>query len=136
MYLKSNLIQFLKTDESILDFIEEYALDGLWFWNAEDSNRSWVNTKLKSVLGYQQKDNDVALNQQFIHFFKQDFFLNTIDYSVEKGGYFHQFTYFHENGNKLVMDCKMLNVLDEKKKMLGVLGANTFACQVDIDANK
>lgn len=136
MYLKSNLIQFLKTDESILDFIEEYALDGLWFWNAEDSNRSWVNTKLKSVLGYQQKDNDVALNQQFIHFFKQDFFLNTIDYSVEKGGYFHQFTYFHENGNKLVMDCKMLNVFDEKKKMLGVLGANTFACQVDIDANK
>lgn len=136
MFFKSTLLNILNTNEAILDFIEEYALDGLWFWDSVDTNNSWVNTKLKSVLGYKLRPNDIALTQQFTSFFKQESLLKAIDYTINHGNYFHQFSYFHESGNTIVMDCNMLQVFDENEKMIGVLGANTFAYEVNNGSNK
>lgn len=136
MFFKSKLSNILKTSEGILDFIEEYALDGLWFWNVVDTNQSWVNTKLKSVLGYKLRPNDIAITQQFTSFFKQESFLEAIDNTINHGTYSHQFSYFHESGDTIVMDCNMLKVVDDNEIILGVLGANTFAYETNTDSNK
>lgn len=34
-YLKEELYELIKTDESIFDFIQESSLDGLWYWDLE-----------------------------------------------------------------------------------------------------
>ena len=51
-YLKTELFELLKTDESIFDFIQESSLDGLWYWDLENPENEWMNAKFWTVLGY------------------------------------------------------------------------------------
>lgn len=138
MYLKNNLTKLLKTSEVILDFIEDYALDGFWFLDSKDTSISWINTKLKSVLGYKKNEDDNVLAQQFSIFFKQKIFLDAIKSLnlTDNHIYSNQFCYSHKNGNEVVMDCKMLTVFDENRNELGILGANTLAYEAIPNLNK
>jgi hypothetical protein len=44
-YLKKELYELIKTDESIFDFIQESSLDGLWYWDLEEPENEWMNSK-------------------------------------------------------------------------------------------
>lgn len=35
-YLKKELYELIKNDESIFDFIQESSLDGMWYWDLEN----------------------------------------------------------------------------------------------------
>ena len=50
--LKEELYQLIKNDRLIFDFIQEYALDGLWFFDLENTDKHWVNNKFWITLGY------------------------------------------------------------------------------------
>jgi hypothetical protein len=52
MYLKKELYGLIKADESIFDFIQESALDGLWYWDLEHPENEWMNAQFWTVLGY------------------------------------------------------------------------------------
>jgi len=52
MYLKKELYELIKTDESLFDFIQEGSLDGLWYWDLENPENEWMNARFRIVLGY------------------------------------------------------------------------------------
>ena len=56
MYLKKELYELIRTDESIFDFIQESALDGLWYRDLENPENEWMNTKFWTVLGYNAEE--------------------------------------------------------------------------------
>lgn len=61
--LKHELYELLQKSEPIFDFIQEFALDGLWYWDLETPHNRWLNTKCYTVLDYQP---DQAIDWQLL----------------------------------------------------------------------
>lgn len=55
-YLKKELYQLVKSDESIFDFIHETSHDGLWCWDLENPENSWSNPNFWKLLGYNPEE--------------------------------------------------------------------------------
>ncbi len=51
--LKQELYEILQNNEPAFDFIQEFALEGLWYWDLEAPHRRWLNAKCYAVLDYQ-----------------------------------------------------------------------------------
>ena len=51
-YLKEELYSLIKKDSSIFTFLQEGALDGLWFWDLLEPENEWMNAKFWTTLGY------------------------------------------------------------------------------------
>jgi PAS domain S-box-containing protein len=51
-YLHKELYEFIKSDHHIFDFIQDAALDGLWFRDVENPENEWMNQKFWTTLGY------------------------------------------------------------------------------------
>ena len=50
--LKKEFYKRVRDDESLLDFIQEHAFDGLWYWNLNQPGDIWMNNRFLQVLGY------------------------------------------------------------------------------------
>ena len=50
--LKDELHARVKTDSAVFDFLQNTALDGLWYWDLRVPNREWVNERFWHLLGY------------------------------------------------------------------------------------
>ncbi|WP_304067528.1 PAS domain-containing sensor histidine kinase [Pedobacter glucosidilyticus] len=55
-YLKDELYQLVKQDSSIFNFVQDIALDGLWFWDLENQEHEWVSLKFWTILGYNPEE--------------------------------------------------------------------------------
>ncbi len=44
-YLNKEIYDLIKTDDSIFDFIQASSLDGLWYWDLENTGEEWMNRK-------------------------------------------------------------------------------------------
>lgn len=55
-HLKNELYRLIKEEERVFDFIQESALDGLWFWDLEQPESRWINRKFWDTLGYTPKE--------------------------------------------------------------------------------
>lgn len=55
-YLKDELYRRVAYDPSVFDFIQEAALDGLWYWDLINPKNEWINAKFWRVLGYDVRD--------------------------------------------------------------------------------
>ena len=51
-YLKKELYDLVKTDNTIFDFIQDSSLDGIWYWDLDNPEEEWMSPKFWSVLGY------------------------------------------------------------------------------------
>lgn len=51
-YLKEELYALIKKDDYIFDFIQKSSLDGLWFWDLDNPENEWMNSKFWTTLGY------------------------------------------------------------------------------------
>lgn len=51
-YLESELVDLIKTNGSIFDFIGDTVLDGVWYWNLEKPEDEWMNKRFWINLGY------------------------------------------------------------------------------------
>lgn len=51
-YLEAELIELIKTNASIFDFIGDTVLDGVWYWNLEKPEDEWMNRRFWINLGY------------------------------------------------------------------------------------
>ncbi|MBW1294326.1 PAS domain-containing protein [Aquimarina litoralis] len=56
-YLRQELFEIVKKDEKIFDFIQDNALDGIWFWDLKDPKTEWMNDNRFWInLGYDHND--------------------------------------------------------------------------------
>lgn len=52
-YLETELSLLLKKNNDVFDFIQDFALDGLWLWDLEKQKNEWMNKKFWQTLGYE-----------------------------------------------------------------------------------
>jgi PAS domain S-box-containing protein len=127
-YLKKELYEKIKTDESIFCFLQEITTDGLWYWDLENPENEWMNPKFWTVLGYDpakmahspsawreiinQDDLKIA-NENFIrHCEDQDF---PYDQTVR---------YTHKNGSTVWIRCYGMAICDKNGKPVRMLGVH------------
>ena len=51
-----DLRSLTRADDRIVSFLEDVALDGVWFWDIADRSRGWVSDQFWRTLGYDPQD--------------------------------------------------------------------------------
>ena len=133
MYHKNDLAILIKKHDNILDFIQEYALDGLWFLDTFDQRECWINPKLKDILGYKKEAKNILPETLFVNILTQ---IIPFDTSRETEFYDTVLEYNHKDGTKIVMDCKLYNLYDSDGIHYGILGANTLKKAIEHPINE
>jgi len=125
-YLKEELYQLIKSEDTIFNFLQDAALDGLWYWDLENFEDEWMNQKFWDVLGY-----DAAkmphkasawmdiINQDDLELAKTNMAMHLADPNYP---YDQVVRYRHELGHTVWIRCRGLAIRDKDgtpKRMLG-----------------
>ncbi len=128
-YLKNELYELVKKDEAIFDFIQESALDGIWFWDLDNPENGWMSPKFWNTLGYDPKEipHKSSVWQDIIN--KEDLTeaLNNFNKHCENPKYpYDQIVrYRHRLGHTVWIHCRGIILKDELGKPIRMLGAHT-----------
>lgn len=128
-YLKEELYALIKNEDYIFDFIQKSSLDGLWFWDLDNPENEWMNSKFWTTLGY---DPDKMLhkasawqdliNQEDLKVVYKNFTKHCEDSSHP---YDQIVRYKHKLGHTVWIQCRGLAIRDSKGKPVRMLGAHT-----------
>ncbi len=127
-YLKKELYELIRTDESIFDFIQESSLDGLWYWDLENTENEWMNPKFWTVLGYNPEEmpHKSSAWQQIIN--QDDLKVASENFTKHCENPSHPYDqivrYAHKNGSTVWIRCRGLAIRDENGKPVRMLGAH------------
>ena len=128
MYLKKELYALIQSDESIFDFIQNSALDGLWYWDLENPENEWMNARFWTVLGYNPDEmpHKSAAWQGIIN--QDDLKLASANFTRHCENPNHPYDqivrYTHKNGSTVWIRCRGLAIRDNTGKPIRMLGAH------------
>lgn len=127
-YLKKELYALVQKDEQIFDFIQESALDGMWYWDLENSENEWMNPKFWITLGYDpsQMPHKASAWQDIIH--PDDLKLATENFQRHCADPEHPYDqvvrYRHKDGSTVWIRCRGIAVRDDNGTPIRMLGAH------------
>ncbi len=127
-YLEEELYKLLKKDESIFDFIQNGILDGLWYWDLENPEIGWINSRFWEMLGYEPKDMPQIsrLWQEVI--FQEDLKIATDNFNKHIADstypYDQVLRYKHKNGSTVRVRCRGMAIRNEKGEAYRMFGAH------------
>jgi len=123
-YLKEELYQLIKNDNSVFDFIQETTFDALGFLDTENPENQWLNSNFWKILGYQENEIPQELNS-WKNIINQNNFKNILDtissISINENIIFnnnHRFV--HKNKSNIILHCtgKIFKTKELKSRIL------------------
>lgn len=127
-YLKKELYRLLRGDERIFDFLQEAALDGLWYWDLENPEEEWMSPNFWTTLGYDPDEmpHQSSTWQHIIH--PEDLRVvsrNLARHCEDSGFPFDQTVrYTHKKGSTVWIRCRGMAIRDADGKPIRMLGAH------------
>jgi PAS domain S-box-containing protein len=127
-YLEEEFFHRLREDGSLFRFLQEGALDGLWYWDLERPSEEWMDEKFWHTLGYDpsKMSHSPASWQGIID--KEDFEKagRLISRAIENPGFHYDqvVRYTHANGRKMFIRCRGLVIRDPHGRPIRMLGAH------------
>ena len=128
-YLKEELYSLIQNDHRIFDFIQNSALDGLWYWDLENGEDEWMNPKFWTTLGYDpaKMPHKAAAWKNIIH--EDDLDLATERFLQHREQpeipYDLVLRYKHFQGHIVWIRCRGMIIRDKEGKPHRMLGAHT-----------
>jgi len=127
-YLQLELYKNIRNDLDLFDFIQNTALDGLWYWDLEQPENEWMNPKFWQVLGYDAEKmphspsawqslinaEDFKIAEQLIH--------KCISDPTKK--YEQVLEYKHKKGHSVYIKCYGKIYCNSEGKPIRMLGAH------------
>lgn len=127
-YLKKELYDLIKKDESIFDFLQEGSLDGLWYWDLEDSENIWMNPRFWKILGYnpQEMPHKTSAWQEIIHPEHLKIALDNLEKHVANANhpYDQEVRYTHKNGSTVWIRCRGMAIRNKEGKAIRMIGVH------------
>tara|TARA_R110002050_G_scaffold136928_1_gene260243 strand:- start:612 stop:2876 length:2265 start_codon:yes stop_codon:yes gene_type:complete len=127
-YLKAELYKLLQQDSEVFDFIQEAALDGLWYWDVENPENEWMNPKFWRVLGYNPEDMPHKSEAWKDKIHAEDLKLATENFKRHCADatfpYDQVVRYFHREGHTVWIRCRGMAIRDEAGRAIRMLGAH------------
>ncbi len=134
MHLKKELYSLIQSDESIFDFIQESALDGLWYWDLENPENEWMNAKFWTVLGYNPDEMphkstawQNIINQDDLKLASENF---TKHCENPNHPYDQVVRYTHKNGSTVWIRFRGMAIRDKEGKPIRMLGAHQDVSEI------
>ncbi len=125
-YLKSELYTYIKKDEVIFDFLHQTSLDGLWFWNLENTDDEWMSENFWMTLGYSTKEASQKEQTWKALINPDDIAATTLHLNkhFEDANYTYEqlARYTHKKGNTIWMKCRGFAIRNNEGKPLRFLG--------------
>jgi len=127
-YLKRELNELIKSDETIFEFIQESLIDGLWVWDLENPEEKWTGPEFWKLLGYDPAEmpHKFSALQEVINPEDLKHAREKIARHCEDGGppldQIIRFT--HKDGSTVWHQCRASLIRDESGKPVRVLGAH------------
>lgn len=127
-YLQEELYGLLKKDERIFEFIQEGSLDGLWYWDIENPENEWMNSRFWEILGYKAEEMPHLTSawQNVINPDDLEIALKNLDKHIAdpKHPYDQIVRYKHKDGSIVWIRCRGLAIRDDDGKAFRMLGAH------------
>ncbi|MFN8256054.1 MAG: PAS domain S-box protein [Bacteroidales bacterium] len=127
-YLKNELYELMKKDESIFDLIQETSLDGIWFWDMNNPENQWMSAKFWSVLGYDPEEmpHKSSAWQNLINHDDLKTAMESIKRHCENPAnpYDQIVRYRHKNGSIVWIRCRGSVIFDNEGKPYRMLGTH------------
>jgi len=128
MYLKKELYSLIKSNENIFDFIQNNSFDGLSYWDLENPENKWMNTRFWTVLGY-LPDEMPHKSTAWQGIINQDDLKLASDtcnrYAENPNHPFDQMIrYTRKDGSIVRMLCRGLAIRDKEGKPIRMLGTH------------
>lgn len=127
-YLRRELMQLMRTDPRIFDFLENGSLDGTWYWDLENPDHEWMSDRLWEVFGYgpNEKPHLASAWQDMIN--PDDLqlaFKNVQAHCADPEHPYDQVVrYTHKQGHTVWVRCRGMAIRDETGKPVRMLGAH------------
>ncbi|MBS2023914.1 MAG: PAS domain-containing protein [Deltaproteobacteria bacterium] len=128
-YLKRELYERVRSDSTIFEFLQAGSLDGIWYWDAERPENTWMSPRLKEVLGYTDEEAPNSASWWQGQMFQEDFAVcaeNFRKHAEDPGHPFDQVVrYRHKDGSTVWVRCRGIGLRDERGRLVRLLGAHT-----------
>jgi PAS domain S-box-containing protein len=133
-YLKKELYELIKSDESIFEFFQAGSLDGIWYWDTENIQNEWMSPRFWATLGYDPKEKQ-HLTSEWQDIINQDDLKETMvqiqqRFENPNHPYDQVVRYTHKDGSTVWIKCRGLAIRDENGKAVRMLGAHTNVTEV------
>lgn len=128
-YLKTELYKQVTEDASIFDFIQQGALDGIWYWDLQNPENEWMSPRFWTALGYNPDNKQHLASEWQDLIFKAD-----LDRAIENFTrhckdpsypYDQVVRYRHKDGSIVWIRCRGMAIRDPGGTPVRMLGAHT-----------
>ena len=122
--LKYEFYELIKNDYDIFNFIQESPPDGIWYWDANNPDKNWINPSFWKTLGYDSlKMANKNRWQDSIHpddlkSLKSKFSTSKTDDAPKEE---QTFRYVHKNGHSFPMQSKCKLIRNKKGEIIRML---------------
>ncbi|GHF13635.1 hypothetical protein GCM10017044_04640 [Kordiimonas sediminis] len=127
-YLQQELVDLMKSDAGIFSFIENAAIDGIWFWDLEDPENEWMSPKFWQTFGIDPatKEHKAHEWQQLI--FPEDLVLALDNFQKHADNPDHPYDqivrYRHADGSVVWIRCRGIAIRREDGTPIRMLGTH------------
>lgn len=134
-YLRKELYERIRRDESLFEFLQQGSLDGIWYWDIEYPDQEWMSPGFWATLGY-DPDTKPHLASAWRDLINPDDLrvaLENFQKHCEnpEHPYDQVVRYRHQDGSTVWIRCRGIAIRDEAGTPVRMLGAH-----VDITEQK
>ncbi len=132
-YLKLELDGLIASGSSIIDFLQEAALDGIWFWDLEQPEQEYMSPRFWELFGYspEEKKHLASEWQEMIH--PDDLQISIDNFEKHCADPNHPYDqvvrYTHQDGSTVWVRCRGVAIRDAEGTPTRMLGAHTDVTQ-------
>jgi len=132
-YLRNELYKLIQNDKAIFDFLQNGSLDGIWYWDLENTDNEWMSPRFWTTLGY-DPERRMHLSsewQDLIH--PKDLQTALQNFKKHCADPAHPYDqvvrYRHKDGSTVWVRCRGIAIRDKTGKPIRMLGAHTDLTQ-------
>lgn len=127
-YLEKELLDLLKTDSSIFEFIQNGSLDGVWYWDLEQPENEWMSPKFWTELGYDPKEmpHKVAAWQNIMYEDDLKASMESFQRHCDEPNcpYDQVVRFKHKDSSTVYIRCRGIVIRNKEGKPIRMLGAH------------
>lgn len=127
-YLRQELYNRIKTDDTIFDFIQNGFADGIWYWDLENPENEWMNAKFWEIFGINPKTKknksyewQDIINKDDLKKATENFMRHLEDPTYP---YDQIVRYKHTSGSDVWVRCRGMAIRDENGKPIRMIGGH------------
>lgn len=128
-YLYTELSNKLREDESLFDWFELGATDGLWYWDLNQPEHEWLSPQFKQTFGYANDEIPHTSEWWQANIFDEDLPGVLDNFEKHKADPTHPYDqivrYRHKDGHTVWVRCRGLIIRDDAGNPSRMLGAHT-----------